>query len=110
MASRMTEYSTQTWPAVVAAFHELGSAALVFRPLARAVEQLAASPFAPGLYPVKSMHTLQLYQRHRYNLGDERVQLGFDDGQFVVRHLPHGTPDPDLVLAPRAGVWTKKGP
>lgn len=105
----MIEYPTHTWPQVVAEFISLAEAEPSFLPLSHAVEQLASSAYASGLCPVKAMHTLQLYQLDRFQLGDERLLLSYENGAFVVRHLARGTPDPLLSLQP-VGGWTKRGP
>jgi hypothetical protein len=75
-----------------------------------AVEQLATSPFAAGLYPVLSMHTVRLYQHDHAGPEDEEVRLDFEGGAFVVRHRTGATPDPRFTLQPTPGVWTKRGP
>jgi hypothetical protein len=75
-----------------------------------AVEQLATSPYAAGLYPVQSMHTVRLYQQDRVAPTDEELRLDFEDEAFVVRHRAGPTPDPRFALRPPAGVWTKRGP
>src|SRR6266516_4985174 len=93
----MKEYPTHSWEYVVAAFDETAAANNYFAPMLAAVEQLAASPYADGLYPILSMHTVRLYQNERVTEIDEELRLDFEDGQFVVRHRSGFTGDPRFV-------------
>ena len=105
----MTSYPTHTWAYVVEFFCQLAEQNTAFAPMRGAVEQLAAAPYAAGLYPVQSMHTLCLYQHDRAGPEDEQLRLDFEGGEFVVRYRAGGTPDPRFRLRPTAGVWTKRG-
>ena len=106
----MLEYPTHTWESVVDFFRQLADANPAFAPMGAAVEQLATSPYAAGLYPVQSMHTLRLYQQERAGPTDEELRLDFEDGAFVVCHRAGETPDPRFTLRAPPGVWTKRGP
>jgi len=106
----MIEYRTHTWPQVVAAFERLASMNDQFAPMADAVARIASSPYATGLYPVQSMHTLRLYQHERYAQTDEELRLDLEDGSFAVRHRAGTTPDPRFTLSEPVGVWEKRGP
>ncbi|HEX8454053.1 MAG TPA: hypothetical protein VF647_18345 [Longimicrobium sp.] len=73
------------------------------------VERLAGSRYAAGLFPVKSMHTVRLYQQQRYSTWDDEIRVDYDSGEFVVRYLSGGV---WRHLEPRAapGVWLKRSP
>ena len=105
----MKEYPTHSWEYVVRSMREYAAANSYFAPMRDAVTQLAASPYASGLHPVLSMHTVRLYQHERASAADEEVRLDFEDGEFVVRHLPGGTPDPRFTINQPAGIWTRRG-
>ena len=105
----MTRYRTHQWSNVVEQFRALAVGNSRFVPLADAVARLAESRYAAGLYPVKSMQTLILYQHERSGTADEQLHLDGVDGELVVRYMPGSTPDPRLALTPVHGTWTKRG-
>jgi hypothetical protein len=78
--------------------------------LAGAVPQIAASRYAAGLHPVKSMHTLLLYQHDRAGPEDERLVLECQGGELVLRHEPGRLPDRTAALRVPPTPWTKRGP
>jgi hypothetical protein len=90
----MSLYRTHSWEYVVAALRERANGAPYFAPMRDAVAQLAGSPYACGLHPILSMHTLRLFQHERVDVTAEEVRLDFEDGEIVVRHRSGSTPDP----------------
>jgi hypothetical protein len=95
----MREYPTHTWEDALTAFRARAESNPAFAPMRDAVERLAASPYAAGLHPVLSMHTLRLYQHEHAGSEDEEVRLDYEDGAFVVRHRAGTTSDPRSALS-----------
>jgi len=106
----MDSYRTHSWPYVVDAFGELSAAVPSFAPLSDAVAHVAASPYAPGLFPLKSMNTLRLYQQDHYATGEEHLRLDYEDGELVLRYHSALAQDRRFALRVEPGVWTKRGP
>jgi len=104
----MTRYPTQTWPAVVAAFAGLADVPAL-APLARAVEQIAVSRYAAALFPVKSMHTLLLYQHPTAGPEDERLVLAHEDGELVLRFERGQLAAPPASLRTTVPEWETRG-
>jgi hypothetical protein len=94
----MTEYPAHTWPSVVDFFRSLAAANEQFAPMHRFVDELAHSPYAAGLYPQQSMHTLRLSQQPMISDQAERLSIDYEDGAFVVRYRG----------GPTAPVWTTR--
>ena len=107
---RMLEHRTHTWEYVLGSLRKLAAANAYFEPMRDAMAQLAASPYAAGLYPVLSMHTVRLYQNEHYSAFDEELRLDFEDAEFVLRHRSGSTPVPQFAKSKVAGVWVKRGP
>ena len=105
----MTRYPTHSWSYVVDAFQRLADVPEL-APLASAVPAIAATRYAPDLYPVKSMHTLFLYQHDRAGVEDERLALSCEDGQLVLRYQPGRLPNRVAALRVPEAPWTKRGP
>jgi hypothetical protein len=79
-------------------------------PLANAVPQIAASRYAAALYPVKSMHTLLLYQDGGAGPEAERTVLECQGGELVLRYEAGRLPDGAVALCVPPTPWTKRGP
>ena len=88
----MIEDGTHTWHWVVSSFRDDAADAPFLAPMAGLAERLATSPYAAGLFPVRSMHTIRLYQQERNSVFEETIQIDFDHdaGEFVVRHFSPG--------------------
>ena len=93
--------NAQSWDAVVASFRSLARAHAFYAPMSAAVDRLAASEHAPGLFPVRSMQSLRLFQGAQYEVSDEEVFLAWEGAEFLVRYW--GGPD-------RRQAWAKRGP
>jgi len=104
----MARHATHSWRWVVDAFAELADVPSL-APLAAAVAQIAASPYAAGLYPVKSMHTLALYQHDRAGSEDERLVLTCDGSELVLRYRPGQWPERTAALPAPEPEWEKRG-
>jgi hypothetical protein len=63
------------------------------------VEAVAGSRYAPGLFPVQSMHTLRLFQQDHFSFDDDQIKVNLEDGEFVVRYSSGGASAP---------AWTKR--
>ena len=94
-------FAAHSWESVLAGFSDLARDNPVFVPMNAAVEQIAHSSYASGLFPVKSMQSLHLYQHERFEPYDEQLHLDCEEGAFVVRYLSGGDP---------RYPWTKRGP
>jgi hypothetical protein len=105
----VTRHRSHQWSTVVDRFRELGVVTPRFASLADAVARVAQSRHAARLYPVKSLHTLVLYQNDHTGPRDAQLRLDADGSDFVVRYLPSAIPDPRLALTPVHGTWTTRG-
>jgi hypothetical protein len=94
----MREYPAHAWPYVLSSLRDLATANAYFDPMARFVEELAASPYAAALYPQLSMHTLYLSQQPTVSNYTERLGVTWKDGKFVVCYQG----------GPSAPVWEKR--
>lgn len=105
----MIPHEAHSWQDVACSFRDLADENAYFAPMAAVVERLARSPYAAGLFPVKSMHTVRLYQQQRYFVWDDEIRVEYDSGEFVVRYFSGGG---FRHLEPRAapGVWMKRSP
>lgn len=101
----MTRYPTHSWPRVVAGFRDIASIGPGFAALADGVAELAASRYATGVYPVKSMHTLLLFQHDPAGREDEHLTLETDGTALVLQYHPGRLPD----RGTSEPVWTKHG-
>lgn len=105
----MAQDRTHSWEWVVSSFRSAADENPVFAPLADLAERLAASPYAAGLFPVKSMHSLRIYQHDTYSASDDAIHIDFDfdAAEFVVQYRSlrfsnsYTTPD-------REKRWTKR--
>lgn len=101
------EYPAHPWEWVVTSCRDAARANPYFLPLDRFATRLAASRYARGLFPVKSMHSIRLYQGDRYTNDDPMVHVLFEQGEFVVRYWP-GSLRPSRAGTP--ALWERRGP
>ena len=104
----MTRYPTHSWSYVVEAFRRLADVPDL-APLATAVPAIAATRYASDLYPVKSMHTLFLYQHDPAGAEDEHLALTCEEGELVLRYQPGRLPNRVAALRVPEAPWTKRG-
>ena len=103
---RFAARPAHSWPSVVQFFRGSAGANPDFEPLHQLVARLAESRLAQGLFPVKSMHTIYLYQQDRWSDADDVVRVEFQDGEFVVQYFP-GDSRPRGTGTP--AVWARRG-
>ena len=100
---------TQSWESVASGFRGIADANPGFARMAHMAEQLAASPYAAGLFPVQSMHTIRLYQHDRYSASDDAIQIDidFDTEELVVRYRAWRFSE-SYTLPELERSWTKR--
>lgn len=103
---RLAEHPAHSWPSVVQFFRGCARADPYFEPLHQLVARLADSRLAQGLFPVKAMHTIYLYQQDRWSDADDVVRVELQDGEFVVQYFP-GASRPRGTGTP--AVWARRG-
>ena len=99
-------YATHSWPWAVQFFRDRAHDNSYFVPLHQFVVRLAESRYAPGLFPVQSMHTINLYQQDRWSDADDVVRVEFENGEFQVQYFP-GASRPRGAGTP--AVWMRRG-
>ena len=77
-----------------------------FSPLHQFAVRLAESRYAPGVFPVQSMHSVRLYQQERSTDLDPFIHVTFEQGAFTVVYHP-GASCPRLLGTP--AEWSRRG-
>ena len=105
----MDGYRTHDWHWAASTFRDDADEYPRFAPLAGLMERLAASPYASGLFPVRSMQTIRLYQHDRYSVTSDAIHIDFDFDakEFVVQY--RALPFSKTYTTPeRERCWTKR--
>lgn len=100
------EWPTHSWTSVVEFFRSCEEANPYFSPLHQFAVRLAESRYAPGVFPVQSMHSVRLYQQERNTDLDPFIHVTFEQGAFTVVYHP-GASRPRLLGTP--AEWSRRG-
>lgn len=100
------EWQAHSWTWVVESFHDSARSNPYFAPLHQFAARLADSRYAFGVFPVRSMHSVRLYQQERYTDLDPFVHVKLEGGAFTVVYYP-GASRPRLLGMP--AEWSRHG-
>lgn len=77
-------YTTSPWPHIVTFYAEFTYRNPAFQPMHHLVREIAASPYAFGLFPLTSMVDLRIGHYPDYAMYDQEVVVTYD---YRVQHM-----------------------